>query len=250
MELFLFAIICIYTFFIIKYIYSIPVRPSPTLTPPTKRAVKGFHTEMKLTMKTVIRWEQLVGRPFSCMDYSCESDIEALFYCSASCSNIAYTLEEFRHVFTNDKIAKDIAKAFARESAIMRQFQPTNSQEANAIESDSAPGYIKDIVSLLIMNGLDAKFGMDMELCDLPLFIEAYQNKKKERMESERLWTYLNILPHVDGKKLRSARDLYPFPWEEAEILQAAEKSIQEDAEKLQAFFEQGENIIRQNYGG
>lgn len=56
----------------------------------------------------------------------------------------------------------------------------------------------------------------------MPLFIAAYQTNRKELMESDRLWTYLTILPHVDGKKLPSARDLYPFPWEEEEMMEEA----------------------------
>lgn len=242
---------------IIDFVFSRSGRPSPNLVPPPSarktesNTIKGLIVSMKLTMKVVIRWEQLLGRSFSCMDYKSQSDVEALIYCSMLCNNpnMTYTLEEFTHTLKNDKISRDIYKAFARESSVINQFQ-TNTESGNSSESGTTPGYIKDIVSMLIMSGLDANFAMNMELCDMPLFVEAYQSKRKEQMESDRLWTYLAILPHVDGKKLPSARDLYPFPWEEEEMMEEATKSIREDSDKLDAFFEQGKNLIAKNYGG
>lgn len=206
-----------------------------------------------LTMRTLIRWEQLQKKSFSLMDYSNEKDMEALLYCSVLCCNTnekMYTLDEFRHTMQNEKLVRQMAAALARESTVMNQFRQADT-EGGVANHEVTPGYMKDIVSTLIMSGMNAGYVMDeMDLCDLPVFIEAYERKRKEEMESARLWTYLNILPHVDGKKLPSARDLYPFPWEEEEIREKAEKAIQEDSEKLEAFFEQGKNLIAQNYGG
>ena len=203
---------------------------------------------MKLTMRAIVRWEQLLCKSFANMDYANEYDMEALMYCVALSSNkITCTLTEFVSTLVNKNLSTSMARSLARESAVMGQF---SAKETDEQESEGAGGFIKELVAMLIMAGMDAHFVMDeMPLCDLPLFVEAYQNKKKEQMESDRLWTYLNILPHVDGKKLPSARELYPFPWEEAEMEKEAAKSIQEDSDKLDAFFEQGKNYINQNYG-
>lgn len=232
---------------VIDFIISRSGRPSSNLIPPPParkpepNTIKGLIVSMKLTMKVVIRWEQLLGRSFSCMDYKSQSDVEALIYCSMLCNNpnMTYTLEEFTHTLKNDKISRDVYKAFARESSVINQFQ-TNTESGNSSESGTTPGYIKDIVSMLIMSGLDANFAMNMELCDMPLFIAAYQSKRKEQMESDRLWTYLTILPHVDGKKLSSARDLYPFPWEEEESKQEAEQFMEDQKENLSKFLSGG----------
>lgn len=206
-----------------------------------------------LTIRTLIRWEQLQKKSFSLMDYTDEEDMAALLYCSMLCCNSnekVYTLEEFRHTMQNEKLIRGTAQALSRESVVMAQFRQKDVVDGVG-DHEGTPGYIKDIVSTLIMGGLDAGYVMDqMELCDLPMFIEAYERKRKEQMESDRLWTYLSILPHVDGKKLPSARELYPFPWEEEEIREKSEKAIQEDSEKLKVFFEQGKNLIKQNYGG
>lgn len=199
-------------------------------------------------MRAIVRWEQLLRKPFVKMDYANEYDVEALMYCVALSSNkITCTLTEFVSTLANKKLATEMAKSLARESAVMGQFSAKESDDQGH-EGDG--GFIKDLVFTLVMAGVDAEFVMEqLPLCDLPLLIDAYQNKKKEQMESDRLWTYLNILPHVDGKKLPSARELYPFPWEEAEMEKAAAESIQEDSDKLEEFFKQGKNYINQNYG-
>ena len=33
----------------------------------------------------------------------------------------------------------------------------------------------------------------------------------------ERIWTYFNIMPHIDSKKLKSTKDMIKFKWEEDE---------------------------------
>lgn len=206
-----------------------------------------------ITMRTIIRWEQLQEKSFSLMDYTNEKDVEALLYCSVLCCNPnekKYTFDEFRHTMKNKKLVRQMVQELSRESIVMAQFRQVGPNN-EGIGNEGTPGYIKDIISTLIVGGMDANYVMDeLSLCDLAMFIESYERKRKEQMESARLWTYLSILPHVDGKKLPSARDMYPFPWEEEEIREKAEKVIREDSEKLEAFFKQGKNLIKQNYGG
>ena len=75
-----------------------------------------------------------------------------------------------------------------------------------------------------------------MWLCDLPLLINAYDQKKKEQMESSRLWTYLTILPHIESKKIKSPVDLFPFPWEIEEITLERKKTFDNALEKYDKF--------------
>lgn len=178
------------------------------------------------------------------MDYSDKDDIDSLLYTTTICSNEdkMYTLEVFKNTLSNEKIAREMVMTLERETAVLSQFQ--KKQDASGTDAgESNPGMIGELVSTLIMSGLDAHYALEeMELCDLPLYIEAYERKKKEQMESDRLWTYLNILPHVDGKKLPSARDLYSFPWEEMEDMKESERALAEDAETFEIFMNNGIN--------
>ena len=54
----------------------------------------------------------------------------------------------------------------------------------------------------------------EMDISDIPVFIEAYEKKKREEMEASRLWTFLSVAPHIDTKKIRSVEDFFLFPWE------------------------------------
>ena len=216
-----------------------------------ERLIKS-KTDMHLTMRTIIRWEQLRGKSFTEMNYEDNDDLTALLYCSLiSCNpNIAYTLEEFRHVTNNEKLMREMSQKLSRESLVMAQFRGSIENKTDHGSSESSSGRISEIVSTLIMAGLDAGYVMDrMELCDLPMFIRAYEQRKKEQLENNRLWTYLSILPHVDGKKLPSATDLYPFPWELEEIERKANEAIQADADRFEDFMKQGHNLIVEQYG-
>lgn len=206
----------------------------------------------KLTIKAVIKTEQLLNKSFGQIDYANETDLKTLLYCMVLTNNdILFSYAEFQHLMANDKMLKDILSEFERESKVLSQFQNKEKQDGTG-NREGGTGKISDIISTLIMSGLDAHYAMnEMNLCDLPLFIAAYERKTKEQMESSRLWTYLGMLPHIDAKKLKNgAQDIYPFPWEMEEMKKEAEKAIQEDSGKLEMFFEQGKNLIKKNYGG
>lgn len=198
--------------------------------------VKKKEDYKKYTVKMVIRWEQLTKKPFHQMDYSSKNDIDALIYVM-SVDNTPYTFEVFKEAVTNDKIFKDLMRSIEKSMAIMAQFQKEGSV-GDGRDSSSGTCSIGEIVSMLVMDGLSAHYAMEeMELCDLPLYIDAYEKRRKESMESSRLWTYITILPHIDGKKVPSPQSLYPFPWEEAEMKKVAEKEIKDNEETFRKFF-------------
>lgn len=189
---------------------------------------------MMLTIKSIIRWEQLNKKPFSSLNYSDENDINSLLYV---CSPITCTFNEFL-----DNLEVEAAKAMIREfektTEILSQFQIKEEKKQNAESelSPSKPVYIKDVISTLVLSGLDVNYALyEMELCDIPLFIEALENKTKEHLESERLWTYLSILPHLTNK-MKSPRDLYAFPWEIEQIKADAALNIEQNKGLLDKF--------------
>ena len=50
-----------------------------------------------------------------------------------------------------------------------------------------------------------------MKLFEISDYLKAIDDFKKEKMESERLWTFYTILPHIDQKKVKSPQDMFPF---------------------------------------
>lgn len=178
------------------------------------------------------------------MDYADKDDVETLLYTTTICNNdgMAYTFDVFRETLCNQKLVKEMVLKLERETAMLSQFQKKQ-EGANIDNTEGSPEMISSIISTLIMSGLNAHYAMnEMELCDLPLYIEAYERKRKEDMESSRMWTYLTILPHIDAKKMvNGVKDLITFPWEEQEI----EKEIKNtEIERFELFMQKGRDLL------
>ena len=169
---------------------------------------------MRLTIKAIIRWEQLRDKPFARFSYSDEKDINAILYVCDIDSVQNQTFDAFISELSAAK-SKELAFVFHRESLIMSQFQKNREKESTKDESKSIePSFIKDIVPLLIMSGLDANYALnEMALCDLPIFIHAYEQRQRDTMEQSRLWTFFNVSPYLS--KDMTPKDFYPFPWED-----------------------------------
>lgn len=211
---------------------------TPAIAPPKKPKRKpNRRINAKLTLKSIIRWEQLRNKSFSLMDYSDKDDVDTLLYATTiNALSEPYTFEVFRQTLVNEKIVRELVTTLESESKMLAQFNRKQSEESNPEESGNFP-MIGTLISTLIMSGLDAHYVLnEMELCDIPMYIEACDRQKKEQMESSRLWTYLTILPHVDAKKLKSPRDLYTFPWEEDEIRSKAEQAMRDNEDSLKKF--------------
>lgn len=216
----------------------VPPKSKPTLT-------GKFH---RLTMKMIIRWEQMRGKPFSQIDCTDSDDMGSLLYTMyITGDKPEYTFEVFREVLADERLIAAMSYDLGRIMEISDQFKEktTVSGIGNA---GGSPEYIGSIVSALIMAGLDAHYAMnEMELCDLPLYADSYGKKRKEEMESSRLWTFFTMMPHIDAKKMKNgAKDLIIFPWEEEDAKMEAERAINEGLERFENFM----NTKKSDYYG
>ena len=189
---------------------------------PSKKEPEEKQKDLRLTIKAIIRWEQLNKKPFSGLNYNNEDEIISLFYTCTLSDVIKKSFAEFRKELTEEKI-KEMFSDFERQTHLVSQFQAVSKKEEKDPE-DSNPVYIKDIVSLLVMNGLDVYFSLnDMELCDLPVFLQAYDQKRKDELTFQRLWAFMQLSPHL--KKGVTPKKFYPFAWElEEEIISEEEQ--------------------------
>lgn len=214
--------------------------------PIEKKAIKKIGLT-RLTVKAIIRWEQMRGKSFSLMDYSDREDMEVLLYAmSIDSFEVPYKYEVFKSVLANDKVMEGMSVSLGRIISVMAQFRHSTNAGSGGV-NDDRPETIGNIVATLIMSGLDAHYALnEMELQDLPLYIEAYENKRKDEMENARLWTYLTILPHIDAKAMENgAKDLITFPWEqkpkrETEINDA-------EVERFEEFLKKGKKLWQEN---
>lgn len=246
MEIFLFVMLFLLVFAVVTNVSIEFTSMHKDVRGKTKNLSKNVKlTPIKLTVKAVIRWEQLTGRPFSSLNYSDNEDVEKLLYVSALCSaDNPCTFEVFQSILKNQRLLKGFVQEIEKDGKIVAQFQQMHTNSLSGQESGE-PGYFKDIVYMLIQAGVNPHYLMnEAELCDLPELISAYERNKKEQMEASRLWTFLTILPHIDSKKIQSAKDIYPFPWEMDEEKEKANQTIQNDTALFEAFMKKGRNLF------
>ncbi len=194
---------------------------------------------MRLTMKAIIRWEQLNQKPFSLLNYNNEDEIISLFYTCSLSDGITSSLSEFKEKQTEESL-KQMIQDFEKQTSFNFQFQVKTSEdqeESTEDQEDSNPIYIKDIVPMLVMNGLDIHFALnEMELCDLQIYTQAHDKKVKHDLEYARLWAFLQVSPHL-SPNIKSPKDLVPFGWELKEIRAKAKIQLEKDEALFEAFY-------------
>lgn len=204
----------------------------------SKSDTNGF--AIKMTIKSVIRWEQLNQKTFSDINYNDEAEIVSLFYvCSPSREYTSF--KEFRETLKVREI-KRMIKDFQNQTAITAQFQTINQVTPKTAKEEQTPQskiFIKDVVATLIMHGLDASFALnEMDLCDLPLFQNAMDKKTKDQLTTQRLWTFLQLSPHLE--KGTKPEDIQSFAWEEIEDEILSKEEIEQSKEEYVSFLNRG----------
>ena len=196
---------------------------------------------MRLTIRAIIKWEQLNQKPFALMNYGDENDIVSLFYVCTPSDEAGMSLSEFKKNQTEDSL-EEMIKKFEKQTLIDSQFQPISKKEIEE-SKDSEPVYIKDLVPMLVMNGLDVHFALDeMGLYDIPTYLKAYDQKIRHSLESSRLWAFIQVLPHL-SKNIKTPKDLYPFSWE----IEEQKEKTKEETKKGMSVFEAFMNSGKQN---
>ncbi len=202
---------------------------------------------IKLNLKSIIKAEQFLNKPFPLFDYTNETDLKGFLYCLVLMNNPeTFTYEEFTSLLETEKISGIIVKQFEKHCKVMAQFsQVTDGENKGTKEEAGEPTYIKDIVSCLILEGLNPFYVMnELQVSDLSMFLAAYKRKKQSQMEEKRLWTFLTCAPHIDLKKVKNAVDFYPLPWELEQLEKERQEFIKANEKNLERFLNEGINFI------
>jgi hypothetical protein len=196
--------------------------------------------KISINMKTIMLFEEMSGKSFYDMD---NNDIYLLIYCAVVVNNnITITYAHFKTVMKNEKIARELFAKCQSELDFIEQFN--KKKEDNEVKSDEMPDKLTNIINLLILQyGVDINYVMnEMKVWELSPMIKALDEKAKSDMIEKRFWTYLQICPHIDSKKVKSPEDLLPFPWEKDEKKQRNLKELENNRFAIQNMI--GKNIF------
>lgn len=170
-----------------------------------------------MKLKTLIRWEQLRGKPIARLDMADADDFDTLLYVRALESGAAsgFTREVFRRVMDKSPQQRErLADAVVRDFAVLRQFFAREREEGKQTE-DGEPHPLSEVAAQLIALGVDAHFVMEeLDPPFIPALHKALEEHRKEQMEEARIWTYLTVQPHYPKPFPHGPYDLFPFPWD------------------------------------
>ena len=205
-----------------------------------------MHYNLRPTFRAIRYFETMTKTSFLELDKNPDMIVQFIYCClMAHPENNFYMKYEYAVEFMN-KHADDLMYSFKVEMDIMNQFKDEleygdeQPNESNETSEESSPKedkivYLSSVIPLLVADcGLDINYVMDdMNYNDAELYIRSSIVRKREQLENDRFWTYLTILPQVDGKKLKSPKDLIEFTWEKNERVEEAKKKMEVDRQKL-----------------
>lgn len=173
-----------------------------------------------ITVRDLLRYERLLGRSI----FADEPDGATLIYCTTPEAYTRYTLDEWsRTTLGASAFMAEEAKELARELSALQQYSglDTRDERLEVREEPTAnsqePRALTDVVTELLTEGVvPADYLLERaELWELTIYIDATQRKRQQRLERERLWSYMGLLPHIDSKKIKRPEDLIPFSWDD-----------------------------------
>lgn len=187
--------------------------------------------KIKLNIKSIITAEKLLGKSFGQFNLEDAEEWLVLSYAMVVSNNEeTFTLDTFRKLTKNKRMMSEIIQGIKKEFEYIEQFKSKEEVKTDG-QSDIS---ITEVAGMMIANGIEPSFVYEMRTTEITDILQAIEDRKKEKMESDRFWTYFVMAPHIDTKKVKSPEALITFPWEMAE-----KKNKQDvDFEKAKANFE------------
>lgn len=204
-------------------------------TPKKKTDFSKYNVEINI--KTMCAYEALTGKPFVKVDS--EDEVKHLFYCSLIVNNkdlSTMTYSVFETLIEDEDVASWLVDKYMRISACLSQFNSVIADNPDGEDEEPRDFYITEAASgLIVKMGMDPHYVMyEMNQWEMVSYYEMLRTMERERLTEARMWTYLQILPHV-GKKLGGPEKLVPFPWDE-DNKKKAEKELEKNTAAAMAF--------------
>lgn len=198
--------------------------------------------KIRFSIKACCLFEQLSGKSF----FKCNEadDIMCLLYAmyvTTNDSNITYNV--FLSMLQNKKVAKALMGEYNNICKYLEQLKLNEQFESYNKESTGNNAEEMTITrlasSLIVQHHLDASYVMNqMQLWEIVPYFQVADSMRKMDLIDKRFWTYVSILPHIDGKKIKSADKLFQFDWEKGMNKDKYQKDLDDKTEAIKAFFE------------
>lgn len=193
----------------------------------SKPKIDLSNIKFELNIKSICYFEKLTGTSFY---YFTEDYLLELLYSIFHVNNPQFqiSLEAFNLLLEREDIATYFINAFYNFSKTINQLQDSKKTDEQNVDTPTNEKRITDYVNTLIIEyGMDANYVMyKMEVWELYDLFEAVDTKVKRDLINKRFWTYIQIMPHIDTKKIKTPEALIPYEWEQAEIKARKEQDL------------------------
>ena len=162
--------------------------------------------KIKLNIKSIITAEKLLGKSFGQFNLEDAEEWLVLSYAMVVSNNEeTFTLDTFRRLTKNKRMMSEIIQGIKKEFEYIEQFKGKEEVKTDG-QSDIS---ITEVAGMMIANGIEPAFVYEMRTTEITDILQAIEDRKKEKMESDRFWTYFVMAPHIDTKKVKSPEALF-----------------------------------------
>ena len=175
---------------------------------------------MKLNVRSICYYETARGKSFFSKDYT-EEDMLFLVYAMLHENNedLDLTFDGFIYMLEDERVLSWCMVQVMYVQKEAAQLNLKKKEEGGEEVKEDIEIKMTDLANyLIIKNGMDVRYVMnEMKLWELSNYMETASAAYEERLTEKRLFTYLTILPNIDGKKLGGPENLLPLPWDKKE---------------------------------
>lgn len=191
--------------------------------------------EIRLTIRAVVMFEELSGKKFTSALKN-QEDLLTFMYCAFVCSTgVEVSMETFASMLENERFSQKISRDLKRLQQFTEQFNKSEQKEDNEQKGkEETEVSITEMADKMIFYyGIDAGYVLEkMQLWELNHFMRGAEEQYKEKMEEQRLWTFLQVAPQIDLKKCKSPEQFLPFPWSKKENEERLQKNLEKESER------------------
>lgn len=194
-------------------------------------------SEIRLSVRAIVMFEALSGKKFSDA-ISDDEQLLTLMYCAFVCSTgMEIEKDIFLSMLGNEEFAAKMNKDMKRLQRFSEQFGKDNGDGGEEGSSGKTEVSITEMADRLVFAfGVDPQYVYEkLQLWELSHFLESAEKQFKERMEEQRMWSFLQVAPQIDLKKCKSPDKFLPFPWDKAEKDKKRQEELAKEAERAKA---------------
>lgn len=193
-----------------------------------------------LNAKSLCLFEHMTGKSFFKLE---QEDLLKLMYCIVVVNNpeLCMTYPVFEILCQDKKVMKWLVRRYEEIMEFEAQFklkeetpQADNAENKEDDEEEVEYSIAAMAGTLIVEYGLDPDYVMyRMGIWELNNLFKAAETKKRNELTEQRLWTFLQISPHIDLKKIKTPEKLLPFPWEKGMAKKRAENDLKKKATQI-----------------